>query len=100
MAARKHHVTLGVSAEALEKLLRLDGSMHIVDARLNDEHGYRMVEFTIEAPAAPGDAVEMMPVYHHNGRPDPVILREVRWRHRDGRESVQSIAFPTGKEAA
>lgn len=90
MAGRRKTVRLNVTTELLERLLRLDESMHIEGARLNDG----VLTFTVRAPNAPAGAFEMVPHYFHNGRPDPVTLTEVEWRLPEGRAAITPVQPP------
>lgn len=86
-------VALRISANMMTALLRLDPEQHtIVGTTLRQFGDLQLVEFSIDAPNAPDGAVEMLPAYHHNGRPDPVSMTHVTWIDLNGAElAVQQL---------
>lgn len=85
-------IALRIPATALAELLRLDPTEHTITGATIRRFGQlELVELSIDAPNAPPGAVEMLPDYHHNGRPDPVSLVSVTWLDINGGKTVQPL---------
>lgn len=93
--SKRKTVALSVTTQLLEQVFRLDPTMKIVGASYED---CGLVVFELDAPNAPDGAVEVAPVYYHNGRPDPVHLKSVVWRLEDGSNAVQEFGHPKPAE--
>jgi hypothetical protein len=86
-------VALRIPADALISLLRLDPTEHtIVGATIRKFAGMELIELSIDAPNAPPGSVEMLPNYHHSGRPDPISMTSVTWVDIDGLRLTQDLA--------
>jgi hypothetical protein len=97
MAARKKHVTLAVSTDLLEQILRLDPSMHIVSADVDEDKN--IATFKLRAPNAPNGAFAMIPEYVRAEGEDPISLRAVTWVYPGGRTATTEFG-QAQKEAA
>lgn len=96
--SHRQPVALRITTEALLQLLRLDPTKHeLVDLGVERHAGFSLAVLSLDVPDAPAGAVEMIPSYYTNGRPDPVSLTHIVWRDADGNESTQLLA--TGKFA-
>jgi len=91
--SKQNVVTMTISRALLEQMFRLDPRMSIVQA-YSDPRTKDLVVFEIAAPNAPDNAVEMVPHYYNNGRPDPVSLTSVAWHLRDGSTAIQEFGIP------
>lgn len=86
-------VALRITTDMLTALLRLDPEQHtIVGATIRQFGELQLVELSIDAPNAPDGAVEMLPQYYHNGRPDPVSMTAVTWEDIHGNQVLQQLA--------
>lgn len=63
-------VKLRISPDMLRQLLRLRREVAITSATRDIESG--LIEFGIESPSAPPDAVELLVTYRHTGGTDPI----------------------------
>jgi hypothetical protein len=88
-------VKFPVSEELLRALLfRLGDTRRIVGAQLVFNGFATVVDFEVDDPDAPDDAVRMEAVYTRidtGGYRDPCQLTAIRWQHADGAWTQQDI---------
>lgn len=63
-------VKMRISPDMLRQLLRLRPEVAVTSARWDTESG--LIEFGIDSPSAPLDAVELLVTYRHTGGQDPI----------------------------
>ncbi|AHH98312.1 hypothetical protein [Kutzneria albida] len=66
-----------ISGQMLHRLLHLPLHTRVISADVDPDTG--LVTFGIEAPDAPAGSTALHLVYHHDGRPDPISVRGIRY---------------------
>lgn len=91
-------VALKITPDLLRMILHLPDGYHITGARMDTVVGptgwlLDLLVLDVDAPDAPGGAVEMAPSYVRDppNAPDPVTLHAVEWTHVDGTRTVRSV---------
>jgi hypothetical protein len=90
----RRSISLKIDANVIAQLLRLDPTMRILGSRSEIHGDQHTLVFSIDAPKAPPDALEVQPVYARDAGEDPIRLAHVDWLLRSGERMRQAFPAP------